>query len=277
VQLHHLAVVSVVDPSVLPVEEVTRVSAAIQKQVLRDFAPIWNVQATVDFFATLDDVPVGSWPLIVVDSAPGPGTHIDRNGQPVAYVEHGLTWSLTASHEALEMLADPTGTRLVAGDAPTATSDRVEFLVEVCDPCQDAANAYAVNGVLVSDFYTPAYFEPLFTSGSKYSFCGTLREPRDVLSGGYLTWRSLTTGDWSQLRNDAGVITVKNLGRIASGATGFRSAVDTHTGGKRHLSHVAADHERVVAVHERARAGRTASRARARTWKKRTTKLHLAG
>ena len=65
-------------------------------------------------------------------------------------------------------------------------------------------------------------------------------------------------------------------GRIAAGATGFRSAIDTHTGGKRHLSHVAPDHERVVAVHERAHTGRTASRARARTWKK-TTKLHLTG
>lgn len=275
-QLHHLAIVSVVDHDALPVEEITRVSAAIQKQVLRDFAPIWGVQATVDFFPTLDDVPVGSWPLIIVDSAPGPGIHVDHNGQPVAYVEHGLTWSLAASHEALEMLADPTGMRLIAGDAPTASSDRVEFLVEVCDPCQDVANAYSVNGVLVSDFYTPAYFEPLFTTGSKYSFCGTLHEPRDVLPGGYLTWRSLTTGDWSQLRNDAGVITVKNLGKIAAGATGFRSAVDGYTGGKRHLCHVAADHERVVAVHERARAARTASRERARAWK-RKHKLHLTG
>ena len=63
----------------------------------------------------------------------------------------------------------------------------MEFLVEVCDPCHDAAHAYSVNGVLVSDFYTPAYFEPLFTTGSKYSLCGSLREPRDVLPGGYLT------------------------------------------------------------------------------------------
>lgn len=275
-QLYHLAVVSTVDPAALPVDEVTRVSAAIQKQVLRDFAPIWGVQATVDYFASLEDVPVGTWPLIIVESAPGPGVHVDRNGQPVAWVEHGLTWSLAASHEALEMLADPHGTRLVAGDAPTATSDRVEFLVEVCDPCQDAASAYSVNNVLVSDFYTPAYFEPLFTGGSKYSFTGALREPRDVLPGGYLTWRSLTTGDWSQLHNDGGAIAVKNLGRIASGATGFRSAVDTHTGGKRHLSHVAADHERVVAVHEHARAGRAASRERARSWKKKA-RLHLAG
>ena len=275
-QLHHLAVVSTVDPSVLPVDEVTRVSAAIQKQVLRDFAPLWDVQATVDYFASLDDVPVGSWPLIIVESAPGPGVHIDRNGQPVAYVEHGLTWSLAASHEALEMLADPHGTRLVAGDAPTAPSDRVEFLVEVCDPCQDPATAYPVNGVLVSDFYTPAYFEPLFTTGSKYSFTGALREPRGVLPGGYLTWRSLTTGDWSQLHNDGRAITTKNLGRIAAGATGFRSAVDSHTGGKRHLSHVAADHERVIAVHEHARAASAARRERARSWTKKS-RLHLTG
>src|SRR5215471_9382345 len=158
-QLSHIAVVPI--RAGIAVEEITSVSAALQKQVMRDFAPIWEVQATVDYFPALEAVPVGYWPLLIVEDGAGLGTHVDRNGQPMAYVEYGPTWSLTASHEALEMLADPTGLRFVAGDAPLTESERVEFLVEVCDPCQGADNAYTVNGVLVSDFYTPAYFEPL--------------------------------------------------------------------------------------------------------------------
>lgn len=39
--------------------EIVRVSAAVQKQVTRDFSPIWDIKATVDGFATLDQIPLG--------------------------------------------------------------------------------------------------------------------------------------------------------------------------------------------------------------------------
>jgi hypothetical protein len=264
-QLSHIAVVPI--RAGIPVEEIAGVSAALQKQVMRDFAPVWEVQATVDYFPTLEAVPIGYWPLMIVEDGAGPGTHVDRNGQPMAYVEYGPTWSLTASHEVLEMLADPTGMRFVTGDAPSAESDRVEFLLEVCDPCQGADNAYTVNGVLVSDFYTPAYFEPLFTCGSKYSFCGALRSPRDVLPRGYLSWRSLTTGRWTKWVDDGQGPTAIDLGQLAHGPTGFRSSVDAKTGGKRHLSHAPEDHARVAAAREKLRSAVDASRARARAWR----------
>ena len=37
-------------------------------------------------------------------------------------------WSLTASHECLEMLADPFGNRLIAGDSPKPDQGRVQIL-----------------------------------------------------------------------------------------------------------------------------------------------------
>lgn len=261
-QTHHIAIVSTIEPGTLSLNEITRVSAAIQKQIMRDFAPIWEVQATIDYFPTYEDIPPGYWPLIIVTEASGPGTHIDRNGQPIAYVEHGTTWSIIASHEVMEMLADPSGTRVIAGDSPTANPDRVDFLVEVCDPCQDVSCAYSVNGIPVSDFYTPSYFEPLYTSGSKYSFCGQLNGPRDVLPGGYLTWRSLTDGNWYQQKNDGKRCTVEKLGPIALGATGYRAAVDTLTNSKRQLSH-AHDHPRIRQIHQTAQTGLQAARERA--------------
>jgi hypothetical protein len=64
-------------------------------------------------------------------------------------------WSVTASHECQEMLADPFGNRLVSGPSLAPDQGNVEYLVEVCDPVEDLGFAYLINGVLVSDFYTP--------------------------------------------------------------------------------------------------------------------------
>jgi hypothetical protein len=98
------------------------------------------------------------------------------------------TCSLTASHEAIEMLVDPFGNRMIAGDSPKEDQGRVTFLVEPCDPSEDASFAYTVNGVLVSDFYTPHFFDPVEASGIRYSYTGAVTRPREVLKGGYLSW-----------------------------------------------------------------------------------------
>jgi len=66
--------------------------------------------------------------IIVADVKGAAGVHLDRNGQPFALVEYGQGWwSLTASHETLEMLADPWGNRLIAGNSPKPDQGRVEF------------------------------------------------------------------------------------------------------------------------------------------------------
>src|SRR5436309_2846665 len=92
----------------IDMSELTRVAAALSKQVDRDFSPAWPVASTVDAFAKLEDVPIDSWPIIVQQNvADAAGFHEDKDGQPYAVVEFGSEWSLTASHECLEMLADP--------------------------------------------------------------------------------------------------------------------------------------------------------------------------
>ena len=77
------------------------------------------MKATVDAFATLDDAPLGYWPILVGEEGQGGGgVHLDDNNQPYALVDLTSDWTVTASHECLEMLADPFGNRLVAGDSP---------------------------------------------------------------------------------------------------------------------------------------------------------------
>jgi hypothetical protein len=169
--------------------DVSHVAAALQKQAIRDFAPIWGVAATVDVFPSLRAVPAGYWPVVIVDDVRGAaGYHQDSHGQPYALVEYSASWSLTASHEVLEMLCDPWGQRVAAGRSPMREQGQVEFLVEACDPCEAAAYAYTINGVLVSDFITPYFYDPRRTIGARYSFTGAVKRPREILKDGYVSW-----------------------------------------------------------------------------------------
>jgi hypothetical protein len=61
--------------------------------------------------------------------------------------------------------------------------------VEVCDPSEAPNFGYSVNNLLVSDFYTPHFFDPVQSAGVRYSFTGAITEPRQVLKGGYLSWQ----------------------------------------------------------------------------------------
>jgi hypothetical protein len=196
--IQQMALVSEVE-AITP-SELSRVSAALQKQLTRDFGPIWDVTATIDAFARLEDVPLTYWPILVqedihIDAA---GVHEDKNGQPFALVQYSNRWSLTASHEVLEMSADPFGNRLIQSQSVKPDQGRVEYLVEVCDPSEAAEFAYHANGVLVSDFYTPHFFDPVKGDCLRYSFTGAIGEPRQVLRGGYLSFHDPPSDHWWQ-------------------------------------------------------------------------------
>jgi hypothetical protein len=175
----------------------------------------------VDAFAALEDVPVGYWPIIIRDDIHrrAAGIHEDKSGQPFALVRSGDTWSITASHENLEMLVDPFGKRLVAGQSPMGGQGRVEFLVEVCDPSEAGQFSYTVNGVAVSDFYTPNYFDPEFNSSVRYSLTGAISKPREVLSGGYLSWHDPVTDHWFQEVFFGEQPEFKDLGQLTANAS----------------------------------------------------------
>jgi hypothetical protein len=193
------------------------VSAAIQKQVSRDFGPMWNVEATVDAFDKLEDVPVGYWHVLLQDELPNgaAGLHKrDDSKQPFALVALTTNWPVFMSHEVLEMLVDPQGSLTVAGNSKKAGQGRVEYLLEVCDPCQASKFAYTINSVMVSDFYTRQYFDPIQSSGVRYSFSGQIRGPREVLDGGYLSWFDPETRHLFQLHVDGKKKLIRDMGEV---------------------------------------------------------------
>jgi hypothetical protein len=219
----------VCDTDQLDISDVTRVAAALQKQVTRDFGPIWEISATVDGFARLEDVPIGYWPILVGDEGQrGGGVHLDKGNQPFALVDFTPEWPLTASHECLEMLADPFGNRLVAGDSPMPGQGRVEFLLEVCDPCEAPEFGYTVNGILVSDFYTPLFFDPPQRGDVpvRYDFQGHITEPRQVLGDGYLSWHDPVTDHWFQETMFGGQQEFPDLGVFEASGSSIREWVD---------------------------------------------------
>lgn len=228
---NNLALVSEVDghdPS-----DVSRVAAALQRQATRDFGPVWQVEATVDAFPRLEDVPVGYWPMIIRDDIGQPGAagvHLDKDGQPFALITMSDSWSLTASHEMLEMLADPFGNRLIPGHSPKRGQGRVEFLVEVADPSEASEFGYTVNDILVSDFLTPHFYDPVFSPATRYSFTGAITKPRTILRGGYISWHDPVSDHWWQQMWFGQRKEYRDLGVFETGAAAsLRAWIDGQT------------------------------------------------
>lgn len=234
--LLHIALVSLTKD--VSLAQLAPVSAAIQKQVSRDFGPLWNVEATVDAFDTLEDVPVGYWHVLLQHELPNgaAGLHKrDDDKQPFALVGLTNNWTVFMSHEVLEMLVDPQGTLTRTGNSFKPGQGRVEYLIEVCDPCQSSQFAYSVNSVLVSDFYTPHYFDPVKSSSVRYSYSGQIHGPREVLDGGYLSWFDPQTRHLFQLQVDGRKTTVADKGEIPFDTESLRGFSDRASAERREV------------------------------------------
>ncbi len=190
---------------------VQSVAAALNTQVTRDLPQFWQVQATVQYLPRGTKVPIGVWAVRLVDQLPPGegGFHQDKHNQPFAKVIASAKsdeWTIDASHETIEMLVDPYGNRLQASHAIATTKDGVkdvpgvfEYLVEACDPCEADSFAYPIQGVAVSDFITPHYYDPIATTGTRYSFTGAIKGPRQLLKGGYISFINSQAGKVQQI------------------------------------------------------------------------------
>ncbi len=250
----HIAIVSL--SSGLPLKYVLQATAALQKQISRDFTPFWGLSATVDTFEDLATVPSDYHPVVLfgdpdelvgrLEVAIGreytaaliddferdrlSGLHLNGfTRQPFALVEVNDAWSVVLSHEVLEMIADPYGNRLVAAANALDEHRRVNYLLEVCDPCQ--AMWYPVNGVPVSDFYTPRYFDPVEAQQGRYSFTGAIERPLQILEGGYVSW--IDPADSGLYRLVAGAREpelVADVAQLARSTAPLRTVMDTNQG-----------------------------------------------
>jgi hypothetical protein len=256
--------------------ELARVAAALNKQATRDITQLWGVQASVDAFINLEDVPLGYWPMVVRDDIGFPGAagiHLDEDGQPFALIQHSNSWSLTASHEAVEMMVDPLGDRLIAGPSLKEDQGRVEYLVEVADPSEAAQFGYTINGILMSDFYGPRFFDPVAAQGVQYSFTGAITEPRQVLRGGYISWHEPISGHWWQLLYFEAEPEFLDLGRLDLAGQSIRSLIDGHTVVPEQFSGVAPENRQLQAAIRAGEATERAANSKAESWRRQIEQL----
>ncbi len=166
---------------------------ALQTQIHRDFYPPWGVDADLTFVPKDHQPPAGSWWLVILDSTDQAGAlgyhDLTTHGLPLGKVfaatdqQYGLSWTVTASHELLEMLGDPDIN--LSAFVQTGNNTASLFSYEVCDPCADDSYGYKVDGVLVSDFVYPAWFESFQKDGVQFDHRKLMTKPFQILPMGY--------------------------------------------------------------------------------------------
>jgi hypothetical protein len=171
--------------------ELKRAVFAIQKQVDRDFFPLWGWRAELLFEP--DRIPPKAMRITIKDSDEDsdlgyhfidglPRTEVfTRDSAGKRYREYYST----LSHEVLEMIADP-GVNLYASGyyIKRHRHYRAWIPYEVCDPVED--KEYEIFGFPMSDFVVPEWFEPEREPRSmKFSFCDSIDRPFALTSGGY--------------------------------------------------------------------------------------------
>ena len=212
--------------TVLTDDQVQAALPALQTQVHRDFAPIWGTDADLTFVPTNSNPAPGTWWLTVFDNsdvADALGYHdLTPDGLPIGKVfagsdiQFGQSWTVTASHELLEMLGDP-DINLTVFVQDSNTAGKL-YAYEVCDTCEADDLSYAINGVQVSDFVYPAWFESFRAAGStQFDYQKKINAPLQLLSGGYIGVFDIASGSgWQQLQAEKEPATALIRARLGS-------------------------------------------------------------
>ena len=168
--------ISIINASaVLSDAEIRPAIDALKKQVTNDFRPAWGVDAELAFIPTGAEPSAGTWWLTIIDDSDQAGTlgyhDLTPNGLPIGKVfaetdlKYGSNWTVTASHELFEMLADPNINLIVMVQTSNENAGKL-YAYEVCDACEDDGFSYKIGDVSVSDFVFPSWFEDFRAEGS---------------------------------------------------------------------------------------------------------------
>jgi hypothetical protein len=230
-QLPHVTLpttqISVINEStVLTDNDVSTVVIALQQQVTNDFRPIWGTDAELKIIPQGTPAPAGTWWLAVLDDSDQAGAlgyhDLTPDGLPMGKVfaasdlKAGTSWSVTASHELLEMLADP-NINLTAFLQDANTTGTL-YAYEVCDACEDDSFGYQINNVLVSDFVYPAWFETFRVKGStQFDRMNQIQNPLQLLTGGYIGVFDISAGSgWQQQTAERNLLNIRQRGPLGS-------------------------------------------------------------
>ena len=160
--------------------------AAMQQYIDNYVAPVWGTPAKLIKTTGFQS---GAWAMAFLDNADQPGAlayhDLTPDGLPVSKVFVKTTLddkqlvSVSASHELVEMLVDPAINMMTTGPDPKAT-----YAYESADPVEE--ESFPVNGIQMSDFVYPAYFEVFRRPKSvQFDHMNLVTKPFQILKGGY--------------------------------------------------------------------------------------------
>lgn len=186
----------------LDFRDVKQIGEVCHAQGVEDYSPRWGRGGTMQAFESITQIPLHFCPFYiqsVLDEPGALGYHTDQNGQPIAFID----WQggdlnkicQTVSHEYLETLGDPLGSRLVKSFHPV-TGAPVMFLLENSDPPEEFG--YSKGGMTVSDFILQEWYDLSRTKGTPYTFRTAIDNPRQLLRGGYSSFMDANKVWWQQ-------------------------------------------------------------------------------
>ena len=221
-----LPVIAITNEStVLTDDQVRAVLPALSKQVTNDFRAYWGVDASLVFLPKGEALTDGWWQIVILDDPDQAGAlgyhELSSVGSPLGKIfarldlQAGSSWTVTLSHELLEMLGDP------EIDTCKQAADGKFYALEVSDAVEADNLGYQIDNVLVSDFVTPRWFNDQVEC-DRYSFKQNVTKPLELAPGGYIS--VFDNGQWSQLTEQA---------LLASGREMAAAAQTVHPGSRR--------------------------------------------
>jgi hypothetical protein len=160
-----------------------------------------------------DIPPVSGYHNVTPAGVPYPNT---PDGIPYGKVfinttrHYGEKWTITASHELLEMLVNPYA--VTASYVPFDDHTGIFYSLEICDPVAPDLCGYEVNGVDVSDFVFPEWFSPFLAQpqpnqpSKQVDYCRRLSGPAPAVAAGTSVsvygWTVSVFG-WQDFQNQA--------------------------------------------------------------------------
>jgi hypothetical protein len=171
---------------------------ALQLYVDRHVAPVWGTPASL---VKTNGFVKNAWAMVLLDDADQPGAlayhDLTPDGFPLSKVfvrttlENDELVSVSASHELVEMLVDPAINLMSTGPAPETM-----YAYESADAVE--ALSFDVNGIPMSDFVYPSFFEVFRKRGStRFDHLDRVKKPFEILAGGYQI--IFQDGRWTQI------------------------------------------------------------------------------
>jgi len=227
-------------------ENVQKVIRAINRQIAEDFEPYWSFGATLRLEGSTGRINMnrltdlrGDAILYLFDKPnveDALGYHeTNWKGIPYGFVfvelaeQLGESWTVTLSHEALELVGDAQANLVVQGPHPENPRHEVFHWFEMCDAVQ--SESYEIEGINVSNFVLPNYFTITDEPGTCNDFLG--RKDRNgrtlksfgVKSGSYVGFYDPVTkksDQWSRPEDPEARKRMTIKGTIKSGRSYLR-------------------------------------------------------